>query len=133
MSGSFQQRISDVHGMPPIEASAYVAATHDNEELPSDKYMMAVLDGIENKIDPGKPLDKDIYAMTEKELGKIPKVPGSLPDSLDALEKDHKFLLIGDVFTNDLIEMYINYKRENEIKELAIRPHPVEFFLYYDT
>jgi glutamine synthetase len=95
--------------------------------------MMAVLDGIENKIDPGKPLDKDIYAMTEKELGRIPKVPGSLPDSLVALEKDHKFLLKGDVFTSDLIEMYINYKRENEIKELAQRPHPVEFFLYYDT
>ena len=95
--------------------------------------MMAVLDGIENKIDPGKPLDKDIYAMTEKELGRIPKVPGSLGESLEALEEDHKFLTKGDVFTDDLIEMYINYKRENELKELAIRPHPVEFFLYYDT
>lgn len=95
--------------------------------------MMAVLDGIQNKIDPGKSLDQDIYAMSPKELAKIPKVPGSLPESLDALEKDHKYLLKGDVFTDDLIKMYINYKRENEVTELALRPHPVEFFLYYDV
>jgi glutamine synthetase len=95
--------------------------------------MMAVLDGIENKIDPGKPLDKDIYAMTVKELSKIPTVPGSLGEALAALEKDNKFLTKGDVFTDDLIEMYINYKTENEVKELALRPHPVEFFLYYDV
>jgi glutamine synthetase len=94
--------------------------------------MMAVLDGIQNKIDPGQPLDKDIYAMTTEELGKIPHVPGSLADALDALEADHEFLLKGGVFTDDLIEKYIEYKRENEVSELALRPHPFEFFLYYD-
>jgi glutamine synthetase len=95
--------------------------------------MMAVLDGIQNKIDPGQPLDKDIYAMTPDELAKIPHVPGSLADSLDALEADHEFLLKGDVFTDDLIKKYIEYKRENEVSELALRPHPFEFFLYYDV
>ncbi len=95
--------------------------------------MMAVLDGIEKKIDPGKPLDKDIYAMTAKELSRIPTVPGSLADSLQALEKDHAFLTKGSVFTDDLIEMYISYKMENEVNELALRPHPFEFFLYYDA
>lgn len=95
--------------------------------------MMAVLDGIQNKLDPGQPLDKDIYAMTPEELDKIPHVPGSLADSLDALEADHEFLLKGDVFTDDLIRKYIEYKRKNEVNELALRPHPFEFFLYYDV
>jgi glutamine synthetase len=95
--------------------------------------MMAVLDGIQNKIDPGQPLDKDIYAMTTEELSKIPHVPGSLGDALDALEADHKFLLKGGVFTDDLIQKYIEYKRDNEVSELALRPHPFEFFLYYDA
>jgi glutamine synthetase len=95
--------------------------------------MMAVLDGIQNKINPGKPLDKDIYAMTTKELSKIPTVPGTLGEALAELKKDYKFLTKGGVFTDDLIEMYIDYKMENEVKELAIRPHPVEFFLYYDA
>ncbi len=95
--------------------------------------MMAVLDGIQNKIDPGQPLDKDIYAMTTEELSKIPHVPGSLGDALDALEADHEFLLKGGVFTDDLIEKYIEYKRDNEVSELALRPHPFEFFLYYDV
>lgn len=95
--------------------------------------MMAVLDGIQNKIDPGQPLDKDIYAMTTEELGKIPHVPGSLGDALNALEEDHEFLLKGGVFTDDLITKYIEYKRDNEVSELALRPHPFEFFLYYDV
>ena len=95
--------------------------------------MMAVLDGIQNKIDPGQPLDKDIYAMTTEELAKIPHVPGSLADSLDALDADHEFLLKGNVFTDDLIQKYVEYKRENEVSELALRPHPFEFFLYYDV
>ncbi len=95
--------------------------------------LMAVLDGIENKIDPGQPLDKNIYAMTPEELEKIPHVPGSLEDSLAALEKDHEYLLVGDVFTKDLIETWITYKEENEISELKLRPHPYEFFLYYDN
>jgi len=95
--------------------------------------LMAVLDGIENKIDPGKPLDRDIYTMTKDELSHIPTVPGSLAEALDALEKDHDFLVKGDVFTDDLIKTYINYKRENEIDPMALRPHPYEFFLYYDS
>ncbi len=95
--------------------------------------MMAVLDGIQNKIDPGQPLDKDIYAMTSAELAKIPHVPGSLADSLEALETDHAFLTKGGVFTDDLISKYIEYKRENEVSEIALRPHPFEFFLYYDV
>ena len=95
--------------------------------------LMAVLDGIENKIDPGEPLDKDIYSMTLEELAKTPKVPGSLTEALQALEEDHSFLTKGGVFTDDLIQTYIDYKIENEINELALRPHPFEFQLYYDS
>jgi glutamine synthetase len=95
--------------------------------------LMAVLDGIENRTNPGKPLDKDIYAMTRTELEKTPKVPGSLAEALDSLEKDHKFLTKGGVFTDDLISTYINYKRENEVNEIALRPHPFEFALYYNA
>jgi len=95
--------------------------------------MMAVLDGIQNKIDPGQPLDKDIYAMTTEELSKIPHVPGSPGDALNALETDHDFLLKGGVFTDDLITKYIEYKRVIEVSELSLRPHPFEFFLYYDV
>jgi glutamine synthetase len=95
--------------------------------------LMAALDGIENKIEPGQPLDKNIYELTEKDLARIPSVPGSLAQVLNALEKDQKFLTKGEVFTNDLIETYIDYKRENEIKEIAKRTHPYEFALYYDN
>ena len=95
--------------------------------------LMAAIDGIQNKIDPGEPLDRDIYEMTPEELGKYPKTPGSLAEAIDALEKDHKFLTTGDVFTDDLVEMWIKWKRENELDELALRPHPHEFSLYYDS
>ena len=95
--------------------------------------LMAVLDGIENKIDPGKPLDKDIYTLPPKELARTKKVPGSLREALEALEKDHAFLTKGGVFTDDLIETWIEYKRENELQPMALRPHPYEFFLYYDN
>jgi len=95
--------------------------------------LMAVLDGIENKMDPGEPLDKDIYAMTTAELEKTPKVPGSLTEALDNLEKDHEYLIRGGVFTDDLISTYVNYKRENEVNEIALRPHPFEFALYFDA
>ncbi|MGM0529770.1 MAG: type I glutamate--ammonia ligase [Bacteroidota bacterium] len=95
--------------------------------------LMATLDGIENKIDPGDALDKDIYSMAPKELAKVPKVPGSLDEALEALEKDHEYLTKGNVFTDDLIQTYIEYKKENELNELALRPHPYEFFLYYDN
>jgi len=95
--------------------------------------LMAAIDGIENKIDPGKPLDKDIYALDKEELAKIPKVPGTLDEALLALEKDHAFLTKGGVFTEDLINSFIDYKRENELDPMALRPHPYEFQLYYDS
>jgi len=95
--------------------------------------LMAAIDGIRKKIDPGQPLDRDIYEMSEEELAKYPKTPGSLAEAVDALEADHEFLTAGGVFTEDLIEAWINWKRENEIKELSLRPHPYEFHLYYDS
>jgi len=95
--------------------------------------MMAMLDGIQNKIDPGKPLDKDIYALAPEELKDVPKAPGSLDESLKALERDHAFLLKGDVFTSEVIQTWIDYKRENEVDALRLRPHPYEFALYFDN
>ncbi len=94
--------------------------------------LMAVIDGIKNKIDPGDPVDKDIYKLSPEELAKIPSAPGSLSESLDALEKDNDFLKEGNVFTDDVIKTWINYKRENEINAINLRPHPHEFYLYYD-
>jgi len=94
--------------------------------------LMAVLDGIENKIDPGDPLDKNIYDLPPEELATIPSAPGSLDEALAALKDDHEFLLKGDVFTQDVIDMWIEYKTENEVNPVKLRPHPHEFFLYYD-
>ena len=94
--------------------------------------LLAVIDGIENKIDPGDPLDKDIYNLPPEELAEIPSAPGSLEDALDALKDDHEFLLKGDVFTQDVIDMWIDYKTENEVNDVKLRPHPHEFYLYYD-
>jgi glutamine synthetase len=94
--------------------------------------LMAGLDGIQNKIDPGEPADKDLYDLPAEELKKIKQVPGSLGEVLDALEADHEFLLKGDVFTPDLLETYISYKRENEVDPARLRPHPYEFTLYFD-
>ncbi|MBI3811809.1 MAG: type I glutamate--ammonia ligase [Nitrospirae bacterium] len=95
--------------------------------------LMAGLDGIENKIEPGKPMDKDLYDLEPEEAAKIPTMPGSLDDALDNLEKDHNFLLKGGVFTKDVIETWISYKREKEVDPMRLRPHPYEFFLYYDV
>jgi glutamine synthetase len=95
--------------------------------------MMAVLDGVENGIHPGEPLDRDIYEMSREELAETPKVPASLDEALTALENDHAFLTKGSVFTDDLIHTWINYKRDNELAPLALRPHPYEFQLYYDS
>jgi glutamine synthetase len=95
--------------------------------------LMALIDGIQNKIDPGEPLDRDIYEMTKQELEKTQKTPASLEEALMALEGDHEFLTTGDVFTEDLIRTWIDYKIENEVEELRLRPHPHEFFLYYDS
>ncbi|HMJ15418.1 MAG TPA: type I glutamate--ammonia ligase [Polyangiaceae bacterium] len=94
--------------------------------------MMAGLDGIQNKIDPGDPLDKDIYSLSPEELKDVPRMPASLEDSLDALERDHQFLLKGDVFTRDAIEMWLDYKREREVQQSRLHPTPLEFHLYYD-
>lgn len=93
---------------------------------------MAGIDGIQNKIDPGDPLDKNLYDLPPDELAKVPQVPGSLSEAVNALEADHDFLLQGDVFTKDVIETWIKYKREVEIDPVRLRPHPYEYFLYYD-
>ena len=94
--------------------------------------LMAGLDGIQNKIDPGEPLDKNIYELPPEELKKVPNVAGSLSDAVDFLEKDHAFLLKGDVFTEDFLEMWITTKRK-EHDAVRLRPHPYEFHLYYDV
>src|SRR5215203_609395 len=94
--------------------------------------LMAGLDGIENRIHPGEPLDKDIYSLSPEELAEVPTVPGSLDAALDALRKDRAFLVKGDVFSNDLIDAWIAYKSENEADHVRLRPVPAEFQLYYD-
>jgi len=94
--------------------------------------LMAMIDGIENKIDPGDPVDKDIYDLPPEELAKIPSTPGFLEEVLSNLKEDHGFLLKGDVFTRDVIDMWIEYKTENEINPVRLCPHPHEFFLYFD-
>ncbi len=104
-----------------------------NGYLAFSAMLMAGLDGIENKIDPGEPLDKDIYALGPEELANIPRLPASLDEALDVLEGDHQFLLKGDVFTQDVVDRWISYKREVEIDEMQLRPHPYEFYLYYDV
>ncbi len=94
--------------------------------------LMAGIDGILNKIDPGEPLEKNIYELEPEEAKRIPTVPGSLEESLKALEKDHKFLLNGNVFTQDVIDVWIEYKKEKELDPVRLRPHPYEFYLYFD-
>ena len=104
-----------------------------NPYLAFSALMMAALDGITNKIDPGKPMDKNIYDLPPEILKEIPSTPATLADALDALESDHDFLLKGDVFSLDLIETWIDYKRKNEVEQLMIRPHPHEFSMYFDA
>lgn len=94
--------------------------------------LMAGLDGVQNRIEPPAPVDKDLYDLPPEELAKVPQVPGSLEESLKALEADHAFLTAGGVFTDDLIATHVDYKRENEIDAVRLRPHPYEFALYYD-
>ena len=94
--------------------------------------VMAGLDGLQNKIHPGEALDKNIYDLPPEEAKRVPQVPGSLEAALDALEADHDFLTKGDVFSKDVIEAYIEYKRKNEVDEQRLRPTPHEFFMYYD-
>jgi glutamine synthetase len=94
--------------------------------------LMAGLDGVTNKIEPREPLDKDIYDLTPEEMKNVPSMPASLEEALICLEEDHDFLLKGDVFTAELIETYISYKRKYEADAVRLRPHPYEFSLYYD-
>ncbi|HPJ20351.1 MAG TPA: type I glutamate--ammonia ligase, partial [Actinomycetota bacterium] len=94
--------------------------------------LMAGIDGIKNKIEPVEPVDKDLYELPPDEAANIPQVPGTLSDVLDALEADHDFLTEGGVFTDDLIETWIDYKRTNEVDPIRLRPHPHEFEMYYD-
>ena len=103
-----------------------------NPYLAFSALLLAGLDGIANKIDPGEPLDKNIYELPPEELKKVPNVAGSLGEALDCLEADHEFLLKGDVFTRDFLEMWVATKRK-EHDALRLRPHPYEFFLYYDV
>ena len=103
-----------------------------NPYLAFSALMMAALDGIQNKTHPGEPLDKDIYDLSPEELADVPQTPGSLGQALRALEQDHEFLLRGDVFTEDVIHTWIEYKQENEVDAINLRPHPYEFCLYYD-
>ena len=113
----FEFRCPDASGNPYLGFSAM---------------LMAAIDGIQNKIDPGEPLDKDIYDLPPEELAKVPTTPGTLREALNALSADHDFLLKGDVFTPDVVETWIEYKMNNEVKALDLRPHPWEFALYYD-
>ena len=103
-----------------------------NSYLAFSALLMAGLDGIQNRIHPGDPLDKDLYDLEPEELADIESTPVSLGDSLDALEEDHEYLLKGDVFTEDVLDTWIDYKRENEVDAINMRPHPYEFFLYHD-
>ena len=94
--------------------------------------LMAALDGIEKRLNPGEPLDKDIYSLSPQELAGVPTTPGSLEEALGALEKDHDFLLKGDVFTEDVIDTWITWKTKSELNPVRMRPHPMEFALYFD-
>jgi glutamine synthetase len=104
-----------------------------NPYLAFSAMLMAGLDGVQNKIDPGSPLDKNIYDLPPEELAQVASVPGSLEEALDALEDDCDFLFKGDVFTEDVVKTWIVYKRKNEVDALRLRPHPYEFYLYFDV
>ena len=103
-----------------------------NPYLAFSAMLLAGLDGIQNKIDPGDPLDKDIYALSSEELKSVPHMPSSLEEALDAMEADHEYLLRGDVFTKDAISEWLDYKRTKELNPIRMRPTPHEFTLYYD-
>lgn len=104
-----------------------------NPYLAFSALLMAALDGIQNKINPGNPMDKNIYDLPPEVLKEIPSTPATLGDALDALERDNDFLKRGDAFTDDIIGAWIDYKRANEVNQLALRPHPYEFTLYFDV
>ncbi len=103
-----------------------------NPYLAFSAMLMAGLDGIENKMDPGMPMDKDTYDLDPDELSGMPSMPGSLEEALEALQRDHAFLLKGDVFSEEFLRAYVDYKRTKEVDAIRLRPHPYEFALYYD-
>ena len=103
-----------------------------NPYLAFSAMLMAGLDGVQNKINPGDPMDKDIYALSPEELKDVPQMPGSLEEALGTLEKDHEFLLRGDVFTKDAIHEWLDFKRNKELNPIRMRPTPYEFYLYFD-
>jgi glutamine synthetase len=103
-----------------------------NGYLAFSAILMAVIDGIQNKIDPGDPLDKNIYDLPPEELAKVPSAPGSLEEALNCLKEDYEFLTKGDVFTKDVFDMWIEYKTKSEVDAVRLRPHPHEFHLYFD-
>ena len=107
-----------------------IASAQCTNGLP--KTLPASLGFTDNKIDPGEPMDKNLYELPPEEHAKIPQMPGSLAEALDYFEGDHEFLLKGDVFTSDFIDMWVTHKRK-EHDALRLRPHPYEFFLYYDV
>ncbi len=122
---SAEEKTKRIEYRPPdVTANPYLA-------FPA--MLMAGIDGIISEIDPGEPLDADIYELSPEEAAGISTVPGSLEAAMDALEADHEFLLRGDVFTKDLVDTWLDYKRTNEIDPIRLRPHPYEFFLYYDA
>ncbi|MCY3018846.1 MAG: type I glutamate--ammonia ligase [Planctomycetota bacterium] len=94
--------------------------------------LMAAIDGIQNKIHPGEPMDKDIYDLPPEERKRVPNTPGSLEEALNCLEADHEFLLKGEVFTPDVIKTWLDYKRTKEADQVRLRPHPHEFYMYFD-
>jgi glutamine synthetase len=104
-----------------------------NPYLAFSAMLMAGLDGIENKINPGEPAEKDLYDLEPEEAAAIRTMPGSLDEALRNLEQDHQFLLKGGVFSKDLIEAWIGYKRKKEVDPMRLRPHPYEYVLYYDV
>jgi glutamine synthetase len=104
-----------------------------NPYLAFSALLMAAIDGIQNKINPGDPLDKDIYDLPPEEAVAVATTPASLGEALEALEADHEFLLRGDVFTTDVLQNWITYKLENEVDAIRLRPHPHEFCMYYDV
>jgi glutamine synthetase len=103
-----------------------------NPYLAFSAMLMAGLDGVQNKINPGDPMDKDIYALSPEELKDVPQMPGSLDEALDTLERDHEFLLRGDVFTKDALHEWLDFKRTKELNPIRMRPTPYEFYLYFD-
>jgi glutamine synthetase len=104
-----------------------------NPYLTFSAMLMAGLDGIENGYLPGDPLEEDLFELSEEEVSKFPQVPSSLEEALQSLEDDHDFLLKGDVFTKDVIESWLEFKKENDVVPVQLRPHPYEFYLSFDA